>query len=205
MVMSILNARAVQPFVAVTNLAVKVNDKNLRPAGPSITKAMTGETTLDTGFALLSINLVSVYVDGFRMINFTHDFGKTYSAFTISGTTITFKAPVTGQVVVMLDLPFSQVIPPVNILPVTNIQGARTANKSPNAAIAGTYCEPLILTQPQFGNACLSDDRMSIVYLPNQNYEGFDAFSFTVISDRGQVADPKCAYVKVGNAKEVKK
>lgn len=201
MVMSITNARAVQPFVPVGGLVTKKNERNLRPNGVSQSAALEGATEVDLGTQIYHIDLVSVYVDGFRMLNTTLDFGATYDSYTISGSKVLFKAPVTGNVFVFMQLPFKDQVPKENILEVNNVQGAKTSNKTAQTMLGGTFCSPIILTLPVHGDVCLTDDRLSIVYLPNQGYEGFDAFSYTVITDRGQVADPKCVNIKVGNPK----
>jgi hypothetical protein len=204
MVMSIVNARAIQPFVSIVNLVVKKNVRNLQPSGVRKVVTLDNATEVDAGIQIPHVNLVSVYVEGFRLVNSTLDFGATYSSYTISGSKVLFNNPVTGTVLILVELPFNQATPVENTIDIVNVQGAKTTSKTPKSMLAATYCTPLILTQPQHGVAVLADNRQDIVYLPNSDYEGFDAFSYTVISDRGQTADPKCAYVKVGNARETK-
>lgn len=61
----------------------------------------------------------------------------------------------------------------------------------------GLYAEPVILTQPYHGYARLSTDRKTIVYVPDINYVGMDTFSWTIMTQRGQVGIPKCVEIKV--------
>ena len=204
MVMSITNARAVQPYVPVGKMVVKSNAANTRIPSIKTTVTAVALTEYVLTDAVYHINHVSIYVDGFRLINFTNDFGVTHQAYTIVGNKIVFNAPVTGELTIFNDRPFKDKAPFENTLTMSNVQGSKTKNIVANTMLASTYCEPLILTLPVHGSVCLSDDRKSIVYFPDNLYEGFDAFSYTVISDRGQVADPKCVNIKVGNAKPTK-
>lgn len=204
MVMTVSNTRAVQPFVSVSNIVVKIQTVKNDPPGVNKTEDLVAATELDMETTIPHINLLSLYLDGFRVINVTHDFGKTFSSFTINGTKIIFNEPVTGKLDAYLELPFRYAVPNENTMSVVNVQGAKSAAKTANTVLASSYCEPLILTLPLYGKVCLTDDRRGIVYIPKVGYEGFDAFSYTVITDRGQVADPKCVYVKVGSPKETK-
>jgi len=61
----------------------------------------------------------------------------------------------------------------------------------------GLYSEPVILTQPYNGYARLSTDRRTIVYVPKIGFTGNDTFSWTMMTQHGQVGIPKCCYVKV--------
>ena len=58
------------------------------------------------------------------------------------------------------------------------------------------YAEPVIITQPVHGYARLTADRQSIAYVPNLNYVGNDTFSWTLITQHGQVGTPKCVYIR---------
>ena len=59
------------------------------------------------------------------------------------------------------------------------------------------YAEPVVLTQPMHGYARLTGDRQSIAYVPNLNYVGNDTFSWTLITQHGQIGTPKCAYFRI--------
>jgi len=61
----------------------------------------------------------------------------------------------------------------------------------------GLYAEPVVITQPYHGYARLSTDRKSIAYVPNRNYVGNDSFSWTLITQHGQIGDPQCVNIKV--------
>ena len=204
MVMTVVNARAVQPFVDVVDLAVKVATATIPRPGFTTEKALENETSLTLTGNPYNINMVSVFVDGFCVINQTLDFGKTWSGYTISGNILTFNEPVTGNVKVFVDYPMDITLPAENIIDVKNVQGAKTKARNPGENFSSYFCKPVILTLPQNGYARLSNDHKEIIYVPKGGFEGFDAFSYTVITDRGQVADPKCAYVKVGSPKAEK-
>ena len=65
-----------------------------------------------------------------------------------------------------------------------------------NTTIA-LYAEPVIITQPVHGYARLTADRQSIAYVPNLNYVGNDTFSWSLITQHGQIGTPKCVYIKI--------
>jgi len=199
MVMQISNCRAVQPFVGVVNTAVKSLPFAIPRGGFTATEDMLGYTNVILPGLVDNVEEVSVYVDGFRMLNQTFDFGKTWSAFTVQGDFLYFNEPVTGTVQIFVDKPWSYVLPDQNYISVNNVQGGKTKATNPGEVFGGTFCEPFILTLPTNGYVRLTDDRKRLVYVPNQNFVGYDAFSYSVITDRGQIADPKCVNVKVGN------
>jgi len=199
MVMIISNCRAVQPFVSVTNTAVKSLTISIPRGGFNVTEEMEGYTNVILPGRVENVEEVSVYVDGFRMLNQTFDFGETWSSFTAQGDFLYFNEPVTGTVQIFVDKPWSYVLPEQHYIRVNNVQGGKTKATNPGDLYGGTFCEPFILTLPVNGYVRLTDDRTSLVYVPNQGFEGYDAFSYSVITDRGQIADPKCVNVKVGN------
>ena len=65
------------------------------------------------------------------------------------------------------------------------------------------YCEPIVLSQPEHGYAKLSVDRKSMVYVPNPDYVGYDSFSYTLITQHGQIGMPKCIFIEVVKVKDV--
>lgn len=200
MVMRISNCRAVQPFVQTFNMAVKNMPYPIASGATKLTIDASVEIpglTLDE--APTHIRWVEVYVDGFRLHNSTLDFDETYQAYELDGNNINFKTPVTGQIEVYSYEPWTYVMPEANYIRVNNVQGAKTRARNPGELFTGTFCEPLILTLPQNGYVRLTDDHQDLVYVPNSNFEGYDAFSYSVITERGQLADPKCVYVKIGN------
>ena len=88
-------------------------------------------------------------------------------------------------------------LPDAYYINVTNVQGAKTVGLNPGDLYAGTFCEPMILSLPTNGFVRLTDDHLSLVYVPNQGFHGTDAFSYTVLTDRGQIAAPQCVYVTI--------
>lgn len=59
------------------------------------------------------------------------------------------------------------------------------------------YAEPIVLSQPAHGYAVLSNNRKSLVYVPNSGYVGFDTFSYTLMTQHGQIGMPKCVSVEI--------
>jgi hypothetical protein len=78
-----------------------------------------------------------------------------------------------------------------------NISGFSSEFTTYTSISNGLYSEPVVLTEPVHGYARLSADRQSIVYVPDYNYVGMDTFSWTLITQHGQIGDPKCVYIKV--------
>jgi len=72
---------------------------------------------------------------------------------------------------------------------------ASTYQWSKNISTA-LYAEPIILTQPIHGSARLTTDRTGIAYVPNIYHAGNDTFSWALITQHGQIGDPKCVYIK---------
>ena len=199
MIVTLTNASAVQPFIDDVYLNVAVCTQDIPRGGFSTSQTLSSPTSIVVMPQSMDItSWASVFVDGFRMINHTFDFGATWSAYTVSGNTIVFNQPVTGKIDVFYDLPWLYTLPDVNYIKVRNVQGARTKALNPGDLYAGTFCEPLIMAQPHHGYVRLTDDHHELVYVPESNFSGYDAFSFTVLTDRGQPAAPKCVYVKVG-------
>lgn len=195
------NARFVQPFVDVTNLTVIVNSQNVN-RGAIVQQADYPEpvTEIPLNQSYLIKEWVEVYVDGFRLVNATYDFGETHEDFEITPQSIIFNTPQVGNIKIIMDYQATGAfLPEQNTIKVRNRQGARTKATQPGDLYAAYFCTPLILTEPLNGFVRVSDDGLNLVYCPDPDYEGFDAFSYTVITERGQIAEPKCVYVKVGN------
>ena len=72
---------------------------------------------------------------------------------------------------------------------------ATTYDWSKNVSTA-LYAEPVILTQPVHGSARLTTDRTAIAYVPDIYHAGNDTFSWALITQHGQIGDPKCVYIK---------
>ena len=61
------------------------------------------------------------------------------------------------------------------------------------------YTEPVIITQPHHGYARLTANRKSIAYVPNVGYKGNDTFSWSMINQHGQIAEPKCVQIHIAD------
>jgi len=197
------NARFVQPSVEETTLTVKkmvssipreahvIEEEHLSPVDHILfTSPMTDKTW------------VEIYINGFRLINASLDFGRTFEDFDVLSDRVVFKTPQSGKIKIILDTkPNMLIMPPENYVQVSNRQGAKSKAVRPGDLYVAYFCEPLILTEPLNGYVRLTDDRQSLLYIPNQGFEGYDAFSFSVFTERGQLATPKCVNVKVGSPK----
>lgn len=189
------NLRAVQPIALETILEVEIN--------PSIT-SREALTHSENGSDITSISLpwtpttkhwIEVYIDGFRLVNTSTDFDETFFMYEVNGQTITFNEPVSGNILVVCDAKTCPPYEDVNLVVVENEQGAKALTAG---LFIASYCEPIVLTQPEHGFARLTDDRMSILYIPDIGYTGPDAFSYSVFTQRGQLANPKCVQIQVG-------
>lgn len=134
---------------------------------------------------------VEVYVAGKRLINPVLERkigGAIYKTFNVVGNTILFNEPVTGEIDVIVDT-----VP--NHHPSSAIVDVKNVQKEPYQH--GLYCEPVILVQPRYGYARLTTDRQSIAYVPNRLFRGTDSFSYTLITQLGQVGPAQCAFIVV--------
>ena len=61
----------------------------------------------------------------------------------------------------------------------------------------GLYCEPVVLTQPLWGYARLTMDRRGLLYVPYKNFQGTDAFTYTLMTQHGQIGQPRVITVDV--------
>lgn len=195
----IYNCRSVQPFAAEIAMDVPVYTLPSNRDIHSSSFEAVGDTVFNVGWIPTHIDWVEVYVDGFRIVNQSTDFGVTNDKYEIDGSTITFYEPVTGTVEIVCD---KQTCPPfdtIQMISIDNEQGANVVSKLPAGSLyASLYCEPIALMQPAHGFVRMSDDRESLIYYPEQNYTGGDAFSYLVRTSRGQLSEPKCVNVFVG-------
>lgn len=207
---TVTNCRFVQPFVEVRDLMVPMIYETV-PRGSKVVYLTIDPTVEDfepiTQVFLSPIpqnpNWVEVWLDGFRMINTTLDFGDSHTAYEVTADgVLKFKTPLSeGNLKIIMDGPFGYDLPDFTIQ-VRNRQGAKTKNTVDGQALVSYFCEPIILTEPVVGFVRLTDDRKSLVYIPPANFEGYDAFSYAVYTDRGQLSEPKCVYVTIGEPKK---
>lgn len=206
--LEIPNCRFIHPYSIEMTIDVPANDGLERdgityPIIPArVTQyhsaTLSNATTLTLPWIPHVPQNLEIYVDGLRLVNLTNDFGLQYDNYKLNGDVITFENPVTGIVDIISDnrtVPYQ--VRDVYYVSFDNVQGTETVSPSPDQTYAGTWCEPMIITQPQFGYARLSDDRTRIVYVPNQSFIGEDAFSYILVSQRGQTSTPKCVYINV--------
>lgn len=206
-----LNCRFVQPFVDVQDLAFEKLESNVKrgarvevvnvdPLDPNYTPV----NQIIVNPPPYNIHWVEVWVDDFRLVNTSLDFGQTHTAYEVSlDGVVTLTTPVTeGTIKVICDGPFNYVMDEYTIY-VSNEQGAKTKNTVAGQVLASYFCEPVILSMPVKGYVRLSDNRRDLIYVPPEGFEGYDAFSYAVYTDRGQLSEPKCIYITVGKpAKE---
>ena len=59
------------------------------------------------------------------------------------------------------------------------------------------YAEPLVLRQPEWGYVRLTQDRRNLLYVPPVNFYGYDVFTYTMITQHGQIGQPRCCRIEV--------
>lgn len=202
--LEIPNCRPIIPIIDDIQLSVPANDGNtdygiINPTRQALEFEfeMILMNVIQLPWTPLSPELLEIYKDGVRIINTSNDFGATYSKYEVVGSTITFGESILGLVKFVCDNAIEPLTPPEYIISVDNIQGGDETADEPNETWAATWCEPVVCTQPYHGYVRLSDDRTRMIYVPNLNYVGADSFSYTVMTQRGQLADPKCVYIDV--------
>ena len=57
--------------------------------------------------------------------------------------------------------------------------------------------EPVVITKPHFGYVRYTSDRKNLLYVPNKNFQGYDCFTYTIITQHGQMGIPKTCYIEV--------
>jgi hypothetical protein len=193
-----VNCRFVQPFVDVKTLKVEmITDQDLKRNAQVFSVTLDGPTTeIELPWIPSSPEWVEIWQDGFRVVNQTLDFGET-RVYKVEDHIITFMEPIEGFIKVVAEQEFYYNMDESYFVRVSNEQGAKTKNTTPGQAKVAYNCEPIILTEPLYGEAMLTPDRKSILYIPGYNFIGDDAFSYTVITDRGQIAEPKCVNINI--------
>lgn len=206
--LTISNCRVIMPIANDIELTVYVNEPTLEfPVimgrnELSFTYTMALTTQLEVPWKIPGPLMVEIYKDGIRVINRSTDFGTTHLdppqlTYSIDGQMITFNQPVAGEIKVICDQRIEPRVPKEYIITFDNIFGGETVAPEMDETYAATWIEPVICTQPYNGFARLTDDRKSIIYVPNPGYLGEDSFSYTLINLRGQTAETKCIYITV--------
>lgn len=201
--LEIPNCRPIIPTVEELEIEVPANDGTLDYGIIPQRGAYIYEfevlltTTVDLPFTPFGTENLEIYKEGVRIINITHDFGQTYSEYVVDGNTVIFTTDQIGKMKFISDYLIEPSVPEEYKILVDNIQGGETLALSEDETYAGTFCEPVVCTQPYMGYARLSDDRKYIIYVPNQGYTGEDSFSYTVKTQRNQLAEPQCVFITV--------
>lgn len=195
-----INCRFVQPYVETQILKVEmiVDSAVVRNVKTFSITLDEPTTEIELPWVPASPEWVEVWQDGFRVINQSFDFGAT-SVYKVEEHFLRFAEPIEGFIKVVADSEFFYDMPEQYWVRVSNEQGAKTKNTVAGESRIAYNCEPIILTEPIYGFAKLSGDRKSIIYVPNYNFEGDDAFSYSVFTDRGQLAEPKCVNINIYN------
>lgn len=209
--LTINNCRVIIPQTEDIELTVYVNETTsdylaVTSRGElSFTYTMALTTQLEVPWDRIpSAQMVEIYKNGIRVINRSIDFGETHLdppqlTYEINDKMITFNQPVAAEIKVICDQRMEPRVPDKNIITFDNIFGGETVAPEMDETYAATWCEPVICTQPYNGFARLTDDRKSIIYVPNPGYVGADSFSYTLITSRGQTAETKCVYITIEN------
>lgn len=59
------------------------------------------------------------------------------------------------------------------------------------------YSEPIVLRQPDWGYVRVTQNRRNLLYVPPRNFRGNDSFSYTMITQHGQIGPPRCIRIEV--------
>ena len=202
------NCRFIHPFAEEINITVlpndgiTVNSDVIYPLIPDrstqyYTAEVSNLTTIVLPWTPINEAWIEIYIDGIRIINISNDFGLSYNQYVVIGNSISLSTPITGTLEVFCDAALDPVLSSDNIITVDNLQGSEAIPDGPGQTYASTWCEPLVCAQPQNGYVKVSDDRTSLIYVPNQLFVGRDSFSYALISQRGQLSKPKCVYINV--------
>lgn len=202
------NCRFIHPFAEEISVEISPNDglkgtdDNTYPLVPSRHSQYFSMEAADTTVVTLPWNptvneWTEIYLDGIRIANITTDFGIHYNPYTINQNVITFTSPLTGTLEVFCDNTLAPGVRDSNVINFDNIQGAETTATLPDQTFAATWCEPFVCAQPYHGYVRMTDDRKSLMYIPNQFFYGNDSFSYAYISQRGQLSKPKCVFISV--------
>jgi hypothetical protein len=120
--------------------------------------------------------------------------------YVVSGNKVTFRTT-TGECTFVCDKDCGPNFSVGLIIAIQNIQGL-VPDAQGSYKIA-TECLPYILSQPLFGWATLTPDRLNIWYIPSPGYIGSDTFSYGAYTQRGQFSVIKCAQISVVNPTQV--
>jgi hypothetical protein len=188
----------VSPYAEVHDLEVNyITSPMPRNANVQFFNLTEPTSILELDFLPPAHNWVEVWLDGFRQVNTTFDFGKTYSIYQVRRHRIFFNEPVVGKVKVVCDTFFGDELDPANYVHIKNEQGIENKVPAPGQVFVAQNCEPIIVGAPRHGFARVTDDRKSMVYVPDLNFFGYDSFSYVVMAERGQLSAPKCVYVTI--------
>jgi hypothetical protein len=183
--------RVLQPQLDDISVEVKRNFHSADRKARVHSAELSGAMSLDLPFTPTSYQWCEIYVEGVRLVNVDN-------AYTVTGKRITFKAPVTGRVKVICDTvtcPTGRTI--VSFDKYDRIQGTVDRPRLDSKLEIGSVCNLVIITQPLYGYARLSDDQMGVVYVPNTGYIGTDTFSLALLSHMGQESVIRCVYIDV--------
>lgn len=152
-------------------------------------------STLTLPWTPTSAELVEVYANGRRML----------SGYTISGRTVTLNPAIKGRVDFICD-PLDPIangqewceIPINNLIFGTSLVDAEenATDRRPGPNIA-TYCRPVVIVRPDVGFCRESLYRDSLLYAPPRGYNGMDAITYVILTDFGQLSEPKCININV--------
>lgn len=179
------------PYISDKNIKVKVPQTSI-PRGESRGFILlNNETTAALPFVPMNPYWVQVFDEtGFALVNPYIGAvlgGAVFETYNIVDNMIVFSTPRTGRFMVVCDQkPYHD--PSALVIPIKNVQGSLSAK-------ASLFVEPIIMTEPSFGYARLSEDRKSIVYKQTDLSATQDSFSYCLINNHGQYSNNACIYL----------
>lgn len=206
------------------------SDKTKRRARV-IRKYMDNEDTIILDFIPASDLWIEVYLEGFRVVNPRYVIKRTsalpYEVFNLRNNEIFFTHPIKGNVKVICDT-LTHTEAEIIKIPGTaglhidfqNLQSydiyehkfvpTRYSNNYYNFPVTqlklrvgdAYYSEPLVLCEPCYGYVRVSKNRKDLIYVPRKNFKGYDVFTYTLMTQHGQMGQPAGFTVKVVDDEE---
>lgn len=207
-------------------LPYSVTDDRSKRQAKIIRKYMDNDDTILLDFVPLSDLWIEIYLEGHRIVNPHYLIKRThawaYEVFNVRENEIFFTHPITGNVKVIVDtLTHTDAetlkIPGISGLYIDfqNLQSydiyenifvpTRHSKNYYNWPVTqvklrvgdALYAEPLVLCEPCYGYVRVSKNRKDLVYVPRKNFKGYDVFTYTLMTQHGQMGQPAGFTVKV--------
>jgi Concanavalin A-like lectin/glucanases superfamily len=191
-----------------------------------VRKYMNNEDTIILDFIPVSDLWIEIYLEGHRILNPHYLTRRTqayaYEVYNVRNNEIFFTHPITGNVKVVCDT-LTHTQAEITKIPGTaglhidfqNLQSydtyeqvfvpTRYSNNYYNLPVTqlklrvgdALYSAPYVLCEPCYGYVRPSKNRKELVYVPRKNFKGYDVFTYTLMTQHGQMGPPASFTIKV--------